>query len=61
MGTVGDKTMPVLSRRGFVGGTAAALSFLSSRARAAGGVRIGYQKYGNLLLLKAHRPSRTQA
>jgi sulfonate transport system substrate-binding protein len=42
-----------LSRRVFVGGATAALAFSSSGARAANVVRIGYQKYGNLLLLKA--------
>lgn len=43
--------MTVLSRRGFVGG-AAALAMAAAPARAAGVVRIGYQIYGNLLLLK---------
>lgn len=43
--------MTVLTRRGFVGG-AAALTLATTRASAAGVVRVGYQIYGNLLLLK---------
>ena len=45
--------MSNLSRRGFVGAAAATLTLAGTRAQAAGAVRIGYQKYGNLLLLKA--------
>ena len=44
--------MTDLSRRTFVGAAAAALSLAATQARAAGTVRIGYQIYGNLLLLK---------
>lgn len=44
--------MTVLSRRTFIGAAAATLSLSAGQARAAGTVRIGYQIYGNLLLLK---------
>ena len=45
--------MTHLSRRTFVGAAAASLTLAATQARAAGTVRIGYQIYGNLLLLKA--------
>ncbi len=44
--------MTNLSRRSFVGAAAATLTLAATQARAAGTVRIGYQIYGNLLLLK---------
>ena len=44
--------MTNLSRRTFVGAAAATLTLAATQARAAGTVRIGYQIYGNLLLLK---------
>ena len=45
--------MTNLSRRSFVGAAAAAtFTLAATQARAAGTVRIGYQIYGNLLLLK---------
>ena len=45
--------MTDLSRRTFVGAAAASLALAATQARAAGGtVRVGYQIYGNLLLLK---------
>ena len=44
--------MTPLSRRSFVGGGAATLTLAATQARAAGTVRIGYQIYGNFLLLK---------
>lgn len=41
-----------LSRRTFVGAAAAAMTFAATQARAGNTFRVGYQPYGNLLLLK---------
>ncbi len=44
--------MTEFSRRTFVGAAAATLTLAATQARAAKSVRVGYQVYGNLLLLK---------